>query len=87
MHFKKFINEFNFNSIRSCNTQTAYAFPHSSQAKVSVVISFFNEARSVLLRTIVTLIRRTSLDYLHELIVIDDCSDDGRPKIMTILTV
>lgn len=44
------------------------------------MISFFNEARSVLLRTILTLISRTYVDYLHELIVIDDCSDDGKPQ-------
>ncbi|EDV90487.1 GH14160 [Drosophila grimshawi] len=59
----------------SCNTRR-YSLPHYSRAKLSVVISFYNEARSMLLRTILTLINRTSEDYLHELIIIDDCSED-----------
>ncbi|XP_060649322.1 putative polypeptide N-acetylgalactosaminyltransferase 13 [Drosophila nasuta] len=59
----------------SCNTRN-YQLPHASAAQLSVVISFHNEARSILLRTICTLISRTSHDYLHELIIIDDCSDD-----------
>ncbi|KAM8706411.1 hypothetical protein ACLKA7_010654 [Drosophila subpalustris] len=60
----------------SCNTRT-YKLPHASNAKLSVVISFYNEARSILLRTILTLISRTPGDYLHELIIIDDCSGDA----------
>jgi len=63
--------------MNSCNTRT-YKLPHASSAKLSVVISFYNEARSILLRTILTLISRTPADYLHELIIIDDCSEDGK---------
>ncbi|XP_023166003.2 putative polypeptide N-acetylgalactosaminyltransferase 13 isoform X1 [Drosophila hydei] len=59
----------------SCNRRR-YALPHASLAKLSVVISFHNEARSMLLRTILTLISRTPQEYLHELIVIDDGSED-----------
>lgn len=33
----------------------------------------------MLLRTILTLISRTPEEYLHELIVIDDGSEDGEP--------
>lgn len=33
----------------------------------------------MLLRTILTLISRTPEEYLHELIVIDDGSEDGKP--------
>ncbi|XP_032312284.1 putative polypeptide N-acetylgalactosaminyltransferase 13 isoform X2 [Drosophila ananassae] len=55
----------------------SYTLPESSQAKVSVVISFHNEARSMLLRTIVSLIRRTPEEYLHELIIVDDKSQDA----------
>ncbi|KAH8420919.1 hypothetical protein KR222_009465, partial [Zaprionus bogoriensis] len=60
----------------SCNSAT-YSLPPFSVGKVSVVISFYDEARSVLLRTILTLISRTPEDYLHELIIIDDCSKDA----------
>ncbi|KAH8332808.1 hypothetical protein KR074_011080 [Drosophila pseudoananassae] len=60
----------------SCNF-LSYALPEPSKAKVSVVISFHNEARSMLLRTIVSLIRRTPEEYLHELIVVDDRSLDA----------
>ncbi|XP_017845696.1 putative polypeptide N-acetylgalactosaminyltransferase 13 [Drosophila busckii] len=59
----------------SCNKRT-YTLPHASRARISVIISYYNEARSVLLRTLVSLIKRTPEDYLHELVVIDDYSDD-----------
>ncbi|ALC47219.1 CG10000 [Drosophila busckii] len=61
----------------SCNKRT-YTLPHASRARISVIISYYNEARSVLLRTLVSLIKRTPEDYLHELVVIDDYSDDGK---------
>ncbi|XP_017865428.1 PREDICTED: putative polypeptide N-acetylgalactosaminyltransferase 13 [Drosophila arizonae] len=60
----------------SCNRRR-YRLPQASQAKLSVVICFHNEARSMLLRTILTLISRTPEEYLHELIVIDDGSEDA----------
>ncbi|BFF92386.1 putative polypeptide N-acetylgalactosaminyltransferase 13 [Drosophila madeirensis] len=60
----------------SCDSLRTYYLPHSSRAKVSVVICFHNEARSMLLRTIISLISRTPEDYLHELILIDDASRD-----------
>lgn len=68
----------------SCNARR-YALPHAAAAQLSVVISFYNEARSMLLRTILTLISRTPEAYLHELIIIDDCSGDGEPLEMLII--
>ncbi|XP_030371654.1 putative polypeptide N-acetylgalactosaminyltransferase 13 [Scaptodrosophila lebanonensis] len=54
----------------------SYAMPLAFRARVSVVISYHNEARSMLLRTIISLVRRTPAHYLHELIIIDDYSED-----------
>ncbi|XP_069961790.1 putative polypeptide N-acetylgalactosaminyltransferase 13 [Bactrocera oleae] len=48
----------------------------TQRAGVSIIIAFHNEARSALLRTVMTLYHRTPQRYLHELILIDDCSAD-----------
>ncbi|XP_011203587.2 putative polypeptide N-acetylgalactosaminyltransferase 13 [Bactrocera dorsalis] len=56
---------------------TARPFHLAAQrARVSIIIAFHNEARSALLRTVMTLYHRTPHRYLHELILIDDCSAD-----------
>ena len=47
------------------------------QAQVSVVICYFNEALSTLLRTINTVFERTSPQLLKEIIVVDDGSSKG----------
>ncbi|XP_002070519.4 putative polypeptide N-acetylgalactosaminyltransferase 13 [Drosophila willistoni] len=60
---------------KSCGSRT-YSLPPASQAKVSIVISYHNEARSMLLRTVISLVSRTPEDYFHELILIDDFSED-----------
>ena len=45
--------------------------------KASIIICFYNEAWSTLLRTIHTIIDRTPPNLLEEIILIDDCSDMG----------
>ncbi|XP_054713215.1 polypeptide N-acetylgalactosaminyltransferase 11-like [Uloborus diversus] len=44
--------------------------------KASIVICFYNEAWSTLLRLIYSVLERTPEHLLHEIILIDDCSDD-----------
>ena len=44
------------------------------EVKVSVVLAYHNELSVLLLRTLTTIMHRTSLKYLKEIILIDDCS-------------
>lgn len=46
--------------------------------KVSVIISFFNETQINLFKTILSVVNKTTRKYLKEIIVIDDCSFDGK---------
>jgi len=44
---------------------------------------FHNEALSVLLRTIISVLDRTDPDHLHEIVLIDDASTLGKSEKMS----
>ncbi|GIY94861.1 polypeptide N-acetylgalactosaminyltransferase 11 [Caerostris extrusa] len=48
----------------------------SDLPKASIIICFYNEAWSTLIRMIYSVIDRTPTHLLHEIILVDDCSDD-----------
>ena len=59
-----------------CKTKQPFV-PISDLPTASVIICFYNEAFYTLLRTVYSVIDRTDDKLLHEIILVDDFSDDG----------
>ncbi len=66
----------NFRNVPDTRTESCKTLSYhgASLPKASIIVIFHNEARSTLLRTIHSILRRTEDILLHEVILIDDAS-------------
>ena len=67
-------------SVSSDNNMTT--IPHMKLPNTSIVFVFYNEPLSTLLRAVHSVLNRTPPELLHEIILVDDGSDEGAPWLL-----
>ncbi|KRT82492.1 hypothetical protein AMK59_3039 [Oryctes borbonicus] len=61
-------------SLKDCRNKKCKEFTYKPTLNTSVIIIFYNEILSVILRTVWSVILRSPLHLLKEIILVDDCS-------------
>lgn len=72
------LNLIYFNNGILCRCPHKFSALEEHDINVSIIISYHNESLSTLLTTIYSIYGRTPLQYLQEIIIIDDYSEDGK---------
>lgn len=90
------INEFKFNEFLSRLIPLDRELPDYRQGtclnvtylpnipKVSVVIAFYNEPFTMLMRTVFSILNRSPAELIEEIVLVDDCSDKGNFRVLTV---